>query len=269
MSLPTALVGVVVAAVVVAATERCRASHDVCRLTMLKDSSSPSRRFAIVLLGSGVIARARSRPIDCALELGRQRYSTDWVGRRVRWSIESGVPRRTDSARRTPVAMHRSADQAASKYSANPSTPLALAFVHGSVAMTGLQFALWGAFGGFAVEALQFYSALRSCGDWPWRVKGEPPPGPLAASVAIRVSVGLGLAAAAGATGQVAGPIGAIAVGVAAPLVIEQMARHIPATEEAAPSETSGEAPAPLASTARTPSRQTRITGDPGRDALQ
>jgi hypothetical protein len=93
---------------------------------------------------------------------------------------------------------------------------------------------MWGGFGGLAVEAIQFYGALRRTGDWPWRIPGEPRPWPLAASVLIRVGVGLGLAFAAGDTGQIAGPIGAIAVGVAAPLLIEQMARQIPLVEDPA-----------------------------------
>jgi len=44
----------------------------------------------------------------------------------------------------------------------------------------------------------------------------------------IRVGVGFGLALAAVETGQVSGPLGAIAVGVAAPLLIEQMAKLVP-----------------------------------------
>jgi hypothetical protein len=94
--------------------------------------------------------------------------------------------------------------------------------------MSPWQYALWGAFGGVAVEAIQFYGAIRRTGDWPWRTKGEPRPGPLAASVVIRVGVGFGLALAAVLTGQVSGPLGAIAVGVAAPLLIQQMAKQVP-----------------------------------------
>ena len=101
--------------------------------------------------------------------------------------------------------------------------------------MSWSQYALWGAFGGLAVEAVQFLGALRRTADWPWRTPGEPSPGPLVASVVIRVGVGLGLAAAAGETGQIAGAFGAIAVGVAAPLVIEQMARQVPLSNERSP----------------------------------
>ena len=93
-------------------------------------------------------------------------------------------------------------------------------------------YALWGAFGGLAVEAIQFYGAIKRTGDWPWKIKGEPGPGPLAVSVVIRVGVGFGLAFAAALTGQVSGPLGAIAVGVAAPLLLEQMAKRVPVDAE-------------------------------------
>ena len=89
-------------------------------------------------------------------------------------------------------------------------------------------YALWGAFGGLSIEAVQFYGAIRGTGKWPWKTEGEPRPLPLFVSVVIRVGVGFGLALAAVETGQVRGPLGAIAVGVAAPLLIEQMAKRVP-----------------------------------------
>ena len=96
--------------------------------------------------------------------------------------------------------------------------------------MTWWEYVLWGAFGGLAVEAIDFHGAMHRVKDWPWRIKGEAPPLLLAVSVVIRVGLGLGLALAAGQTGQVSGPIGAIAVGVAAPLLFEQMAKQVPLT---------------------------------------
>ena len=89
-------------------------------------------------------------------------------------------------------------------------------------------YAAWGAFGGLAVEAIQFYGAIRRTGKWPWKTKGEPGPLPLLVSVIIRVGVGFGLALAAAQTKQISGPLGAIAVGVAAPLLIEQMGQQVP-----------------------------------------
>jgi len=94
--------------------------------------------------------------------------------------------------------------------------------------MSSWVYALWGAFGGLSVEAVQFYGAIRRTGKWPWKIKGEPGPLPLFVSVVIRVGVGFSLALAAVETGQVSGPLGVIAVGVAAPLLIEQMAKRVP-----------------------------------------
>jgi len=93
-------------------------------------------------------------------------------------------------------------------------------------------YALWGAFGGLSIEGIEFYGVIRRTGRWPWNIKGEPRPLPLLVSVAIRVGVGFGLALAAAQTGQVSGPLGAIAVGVAAPLLIEQMAKQVPIDEQ-------------------------------------
>jgi hypothetical protein len=96
--------------------------------------------------------------------------------------------------------------------------------------MTAWEYMLWGAFGGLAVEAIEFSGAIRRIKNWPWRAEGEPPPLALAISVMIRVGLGVGLALATGQAGQIAGPMGAVAVGVAAPLLIEQMARQVPLT---------------------------------------
>jgi hypothetical protein len=97
--------------------------------------------------------------------------------------------------------------------------------------MTGLEFTAWGLFGGFAVEGLEFSAAIRRTGRWPWRQPGEPGPLPFAISIIIRLGVGAGLAAAAGMADQISGPFGALAVGVAAPLVVEQLARQVYLTE--------------------------------------
>lgn len=99
--------------------------------------------------------------------------------------------------------------------------------VYEARALTWWECAAWGAFGGLAVELVQLYGALRRTGGWPWRQPGELPPRELAATIVIRVFLGLGLAMAAGQSGQVSGAFGAIAVGVAAPLVVEQMLRNV------------------------------------------
>lgn len=107
-----------------------------------------------------------------------------------------------------------------------------------------VEYALWGLFGGFAVEGLEVYTAVRNTGKWPWRVKGEPSfLMLLSTALLIRLPVGAGLAAAAGHGGEVSGPFGALAVGVAAPLVIEQLAKQPlvgPGAEVGADSTSSG-----------------------------
>jgi hypothetical protein len=59
--------------------------------------------------------------------------------------------------------------------------------------MTAWQYALWGLFGGFAVDGLEFVGAIRRVGGWPWRLPGEPGPLPFTVSVLIRLVVVLGL----------------------------------------------------------------------------
>lgn len=90
------------------------------------------------------------------------------------------------------------------------------------------QFGLWGGFGGLAVEALEFYGAIRRTGNWPWKISGEAPPALLAVSVLIRIGLGVGLAIAAAQANQISGSFAAIGIGVASPLVLEQMQRQLP-----------------------------------------
>ncbi|MFC6086058.1 hypothetical protein [Sphaerisporangium aureirubrum] len=91
-----------------------------------------------------------------------------------------------------------------------------------------MEYLLWGLFGGFAVEGLEFAGAIRRSGKWPWKEPHEIVP--LIVSVIIRLLVGGGLAAAAGAAQQINGPFGALAIGVAAPLIIEQLTSQISLT---------------------------------------
>jgi hypothetical protein len=88
---------------------------------------------------------------------------------------------------------------------------------------------VWGAFGGAAVEAVEILGAVKKTRQVPWNRPGEVSLSAFATSVAIRVLLGIGLAYALGSTDQVAGPIGAIAVGIAAPLIVEQLTKQIPA----------------------------------------
>lgn len=92
--------------------------------------------------------------------------------------------------------------------------------------MTWWEYALWGALGGLVVEANQFLRAILRLKVWPWKVKGEPAPPVLAASVAIRVGLGFVVALVMGNAGEISGVFGAFMVGVAAPLILEQMMRQ-------------------------------------------
>lgn len=111
--------------------------------------------------------------------------------------------------------------------------------------VTGVEFVLWGLFGGFSVEGLDLYTAIRGHRRWPWQrdpakkeggtgsAADDPEvnePGAAAYLVAglIRLVIGAGLALAAGASNQIDSPVAAIAVGVAAPLIFERLAKTVP-----------------------------------------
>jgi hypothetical protein len=91
-------------------------------------------------------------------------------------------------------------------------------------------YALWGLLGALCVEALELYGAMHRAQGFPWRQPNEVPLGPYLVSVVIRVVLGAGLAAAAGAASQVTGVFGAFGAGVAAPLILEKLARAVPIT---------------------------------------
>jgi hypothetical protein len=91
------------------------------------------------------------------------------------------------------------------------------------------EYAVYGAAGALAVELIEFYGAVRRTGGWPRSRMGEPGPLPLLGSVAIRIMLGAGLAWVLSGMQQVSGPAGALAVGIAAPLFLEQMAKQFPA----------------------------------------
>lgn len=99
--------------------------------------------------------------------------------------------------------------------------------------MTWIEAALWGLFGGFAVEGLDLYGAVRRRGCWPWQVRGPREVGALGYFVAelVRLFIGSGLAWALAASQQVTTPVGALAVGVAAPLIVDRLTRAIPLTD--------------------------------------
>ena len=109
--------------------------------------------------------------------------------------------------------------------------------------MVGVVAGLWGAFGGFAVEGLELYVALRRHGRLPWKEQAHPEAGKVpeagpmyyAIAEAVRLLIGAGLAWAAAATGQIAGPLGALGVGVAAPTIIGYLSKGVPLTVSPSP----------------------------------
>lgn len=95
----------------------------------------------------------------------------------------------------------------------------------GSVEFELWRCALWGALGGLIVDALEFYRVVRNNGGrWPEDMRS------LAFLVAelIRLGVGAILAVAFASSGHVSDTLGALAVGAAAPLIAEKLARQIP-----------------------------------------
>jgi hypothetical protein len=90
--------------------------------------------------------------------------------------------------------------------------------------------ALWALVGGLCVEALDLHARIRRDHRWSWR---QPIPQGLTAyllSVILRGMVGASLAAAAAGSHQVSGALAAFGIGVAAPLIMEKLARQIPLT---------------------------------------
>ena len=82
---------------------------------------------------------------------------------------------------------------------------------------------LWGLAGAGAVEGLDLYRAINRVKGFPWRRADEVPFSAYLTSVIIRAALGAGLAAAFGASAQIAGPLGAVTVGIAAPKIVEQL----------------------------------------------
>lgn len=81
---------------------------------------------------------------------------------------------------------------------------------------------LWGFAGGFAVDGIEIWKLVKANGGaWPGSIST------IAFSVAeiIRLSVGAFLTVAFGEAGQVSGPVGALAIGAAAPLIVEKLAQ--------------------------------------------
>jgi hypothetical protein len=96
--------------------------------------------------------------------------------------------------------------------------------------VTGLEFALWGAAGSFAVEGLELTIDVKRLGRWPWGTPGFPSAAASSAALAIRLVIGALVAAVSGLGGQVSGAFGAFAAGIAAPLIIEKLGKTVVAS---------------------------------------
>jgi hypothetical protein len=86
--------------------------------------------------------------------------------------------------------------------------------------------AVWGLVGAGAIEAWDLYGAIHRVKGFPWTVKGEVALTPYLVSVVLRVLLGVGMATAFVASGQADGPVGVVAIGIAAPKLLEQLARQ-------------------------------------------
>lgn len=87
--------------------------------------------------------------------------------------------------------------------------------------------AVWGLGGGFAVEAIQLYGAIRRVRGFPWKRRSEPGLGPYTVATVLRLAVGAIVATAAGSAGAVENGFNAFALGIAAPLLVENLSKNV------------------------------------------
>lgn len=86
---------------------------------------------------------------------------------------------------------------------------------------------VWGLLGVVLIEAHALRSAVTAAGgvSWPWRTAdGHRVVGGYAVAVVCRVVMGVGLNAVYAAAHQIDGPLAAVTMGIAAPLILQQMA---------------------------------------------
>ncbi|MFJ8159025.1 hypothetical protein [Streptomyces sp. NPDC094468] len=89
--------------------------------------------------------------------------------------------------------------------------------------MAWWQACLWGVLGAGLIEATEMWQLYRSQGHSPW-LKGEKPQyRPYLIAVFLRFFMAGGLNAAYAASNQVAGPVAALTLGIAAPLIIQHI----------------------------------------------
>jgi hypothetical protein len=134
-------------------------------------------------------------------------------------------------------------------------------------------FALWGLGGGLAIEVLDFIKGVRRVHTWPWRYPYGPGGGPYLVSVLGRAAASALIAGAAGASVNGMTPLIAVALGAAAPLILEKLSQQIP-VQAGLPATISTIAAPPAADTptlpqdpparSERPSGQAEVTGPGG-----
>ena len=93
--------------------------------------------------------------------------------------------------------------------------------------MTWWQACGWGLLGAGLIEVRGLWSAIEPSRvpKWPWKDgRGRPQVWGYVIAVACRFVMAVGLNAVYAASHQIAGPLGAVTMGIAAPLIIQQMA---------------------------------------------
>ncbi|WP_152990054.1 hypothetical protein [Frankia sp. ACN1ag] len=95
--------------------------------------------------------------------------------------------------------------------------------------------AMWGSYGGFAVEGLVLIAEARRIGGWPWSGPDQLPARVLVLAIVIRVGIGAGLAAAAFSSEQITTAFAAISIGAGANKIIEGILGQVPLDTPAPP----------------------------------
>jgi hypothetical protein len=86
----------------------------------------------------------------------------------------------------------------------------------------------WGLAGAGAIEVSELYGAIKVCRDFPWTRPGELKLNIYLVTVVLRLALGAFAAVVCAATGPLGG-VGAVAAGIAAPKLLEELGRHAPA----------------------------------------
>ncbi|MEV7325659.1 hypothetical protein [Streptomyces sp. NPDC093970] len=125
--------------------------------------------------------------------------------------------------------------------------------------MAWWQACLWGVLGAGLIEATEMWQLYRSQGHFPWLKDEKPQYKPYLIAVFLRFFMAGGLNSAYAASNQVAGPVAALTLGIAAPLIIQ----HITDPGSPPPPGTSpadiGTEPLPIPQPAPAPAEQTSL----------